>query len=166
MEIAGNFTVKKYEWITFYGMYNQSVTSWNITRQLFLNGSLDLGMGFFSYVPNNLKEFDLCEPLMKLEFVFVIRHPELAIHVPWSGYLKVGMKIVTAYASYSGHKTLLNKSVKEEYISNVITIIIIVLLENEFYIINSTETALHISIMDGIYIYNNNHHICSNLHYN
>lgn len=96
LEKAGNFTVKKYELITYYGMYNNSLSTWNVTKELFLNGSLDLGMGFFSYIPNNLNEFNLCEPLTKLEFVFLIKFPELKIHVSWFGYLKVSYKITSS----------------------------------------------------------------------
>ncbi|XP_051173304.1 uncharacterized protein LOC127289416 [Leptopilina boulardi] len=88
IENAGNCTIKRFKWKKYYGVYNHNISTWNNARKLFSNGSLDIGMGFFHYLPKNFKDFDFCEPLAKLEYVFLIKHPKLDIHVPWYAYFK------------------------------------------------------------------------------
>ncbi|XP_043468233.1 uncharacterized protein LOC122502308 isoform X2 [Leptopilina heterotoma] len=88
LENGGNCTIKKFESMTYYKIYNQSSTTWNNMKQLFFNGSLDLGMGFFSYVPTNLKDFDFSEPLAKIQFVLIIKAPTIKVNISFNAYIK------------------------------------------------------------------------------
>lgn len=94
LENGGNCTIKKFQSTTYYRVYHKSSTTWNNMKQFFFNGSLDIGMGFFSYVPANLKDFDFSEPLAKIQSVLIIKAPTVKVNISFYAYIKVNNIIV------------------------------------------------------------------------
>ncbi|XP_043462988.1 uncharacterized protein LOC122499022 [Leptopilina heterotoma] len=88
LEKAGNFTIKKTNIIEDYGALDERTNKWNGAVSLIMNKTVDIAVGFFTFLPSELLVVDFSIRFIRAEFAIIIRKPESRVLVSWSAYFQ------------------------------------------------------------------------------
>lgn len=93
LEDAGNFKIKKVIQEKNYGMYDNNIRRWNGAVNLIINQSVDMALGFFPLLPGLLDVVDFSEKIIRIEYVILIKKPEIRVLVSWTAYFEVNLNM-------------------------------------------------------------------------
>lgn len=93
LEEAGNFTFKKTNIVIDYGILDERTNTWNGAVSLVINNTVDIALGFFTFLPSELMVLDYSMRFVNAEFAIIIRKPEAKVLISWSAYFQVSFVI-------------------------------------------------------------------------
>lgn len=91
LEKAGNMTIKKTYIVEDYGELDEKSNTWNGAVSLIINRTVDIAVGFFTFLPKELLVVDFSIRFIRAEYAIIIRKPKSKVLVSWSAYFQVSI---------------------------------------------------------------------------
>ncbi|XP_043463004.1 glutamate receptor-like [Leptopilina heterotoma] len=88
LEEAGKFKIKKTHIVVDYGILDERTNTWDGAVSLIMNNTVDIAVGFFTFLPSELLVVDFSIRFIRAEFAIIIRKPESKVLVSWSAYFE------------------------------------------------------------------------------
>ncbi|XP_051173306.1 uncharacterized protein LOC127289417 [Leptopilina boulardi] len=88
LEKAGNFTIKKIKKEENYGTLDKENQTWSGAIGLIVNKKIDIALGFFTALPDEIGIIDYSARLIRVQYVIIIKKPEIKVLVSWSAYFE------------------------------------------------------------------------------
>ncbi|XP_051173341.1 uncharacterized protein LOC127289446 [Leptopilina boulardi] len=72
-----------------YGILDERNHTWNGAIGLIVNKQIDIALGFFTIIPNEIAIIDYSSELIRGECIIIIKQPEIKVLVSWSAYFEI-----------------------------------------------------------------------------